>query len=111
MAWCDVVEPRTLRECRIALGQSQASTADRGRLSVGERHPKPSTNCYSHTSEDVLRRPLEPGQYLSMRYTDRLAAAGVAPSVWSQGDAFDNALAESVIGLYTPITDSARALS
>ena len=39
-------------------------------------------------------------QYLSMRYTDRLAAAGIAPSVGSQGDAFDNALAESVIGLY-----------
>ena len=27
MAWCDVVEPRTLRECRIALGQSQAAFA------------------------------------------------------------------------------------
>ena len=27
MAWCDVVEPRTLRECRIALGQSQSSFA------------------------------------------------------------------------------------
>ena len=39
-------------------------------------------------------------QYLSMRYTDRLAAAGIAPSVGSQGDAFDNALAELVIGLY-----------
>jgi putative transposase len=39
-------------------------------------------------------------QYLSMRYTDRLADAGIAPSVGSQGDAFDNALAESVIGLY-----------
>ena len=35
-----------------------------------------------------------------MRYTDRLADAGIAPSVGSQGDAFDNALAESVIGLY-----------
>ena len=34
------------------------------------------------------------------RYTDRLADAGIAPSVGSQGDAFDNALAESVIGLY-----------
>jgi transposase InsO family protein len=32
-------------------------------------------------------------QYLSMRYTDRLADAGIAPSVGSQGDAFDNALA------------------
>ena len=39
-------------------------------------------------------------QYLSMRYTDRLADAGIAPSVGSRGDAFDNALAESVIGLF-----------
>ena len=36
----------------------------------------------------------------SMRYTERLADAGIAPSVGSRGDAFDNALAESVIGLY-----------
>jgi transposase InsO family protein len=39
-------------------------------------------------------------QYLSMRYTGRLADAGIAPSVGSQGDAYDNALAESVIGLF-----------
>ena len=39
-------------------------------------------------------------QYLSMRYTDRLVDAGIAPSVGSQGDAYDNALAESVIGLF-----------
>ena len=35
-----------------------------------------------------------------MRYTERLAAAGIAPSVGSRGDSYDNALAESVIGLY-----------
>ena len=39
-------------------------------------------------------------QYLSMRYTDRLADAGIAPSVGSRGDSYDNALAESIIGLY-----------
>ena len=39
-------------------------------------------------------------QYLSMRYTDRLADADIAPSVGSRGDAYDNALAESVIGLF-----------
>ena len=39
-------------------------------------------------------------QYLSMRYTDRLADAGAAPSAGSRGDAYDNALAESVIGLF-----------
>jgi len=38
-------------------------------------------------------------QYLSMRYTDRLTEAGIEPSVGSRGDSYDNALAESVIGL------------
>jgi transposase InsO family protein len=39
-------------------------------------------------------------QYLSMRHTDRLDDAGIAPSVGSRGDSYDNALAESVIGLF-----------
>jgi putative transposase len=39
-------------------------------------------------------------QYLSIRYTERLADAGIELSVGSVGDAYDNALAESVIGLY-----------
>ncbi len=39
-------------------------------------------------------------QYLSIRYTERLATAGIEPSVGSVGDSYDNALAESVIGLY-----------
>jgi transposase InsO family protein len=39
-------------------------------------------------------------QYLSMRYTNRLADAGIAASVGSRGDSYDNALAESIIGLF-----------
>ncbi|MEM7708277.1 MAG: IS3 family transposase [Pseudomonadota bacterium] len=39
-------------------------------------------------------------QYLSIRYTERLAEEGVVASVGSVGDSYDNALAESVIGLY-----------
>jgi putative transposase len=39
-------------------------------------------------------------QYVSMRYTERLADAVIAPSVGSRGDSYDNALAESVIGLF-----------
>jgi putative transposase len=39
-------------------------------------------------------------QYVSMRYTTRLAEAAIAPSVGSRGDPYDNALAESVIGLF-----------
>ena len=39
-------------------------------------------------------------QYLSFRYTERLSEAGIEPSVGSKGDSYDNALAESVIGLF-----------
>ena len=39
-------------------------------------------------------------QYLSIRYTERLAEAGIEQSVGSVGDSYDNALAESIIGLY-----------
>ncbi|SDA29955.1 Transposase InsO and inactivated derivatives [Nitrosospira sp. Nsp18] len=39
-------------------------------------------------------------QYISIRYTERLAQAGIEPSVGSRGDSYDNALAESVNGLY-----------
>lgn len=48
----------------------------------------------------MLRRLLEPKQYLSIRYTERLREAGIEPSVGSVGDSYDNALAESVIGLF-----------
>lgn len=39
-------------------------------------------------------------QYLSIRYSERLAEAGAQPSVGSVGDSYDNALAESIIGLF-----------
>ncbi|WP_442577797.1 IS3 family transposase [Mesorhizobium sp. ASY16-5R] len=56
------------------------------------------------------RRPLHGGglvhhsdrgsQYVSIKYTERLAEAGVEPSVGSVGDSYDNALAETINGLY-----------
>ena len=48
----------------------------------------------------VLRRPLESAQYLSIKYTERLSEAGIEPSVGSVGDSYDNALAETINGLY-----------
>jgi len=39
-------------------------------------------------------------QYVSIRYTERLAEAGIEPSVGSAGDAYDNAMAETINGLY-----------
>lgn len=40
------------------------------------------------------------GQYVSIRYTERLGKAGIEPSVGSVGDPYDNALAETINGLY-----------
>ncbi len=48
----------------------------------------------------VLRRPLEFTQYLSIRYTERLKDVGIEPSVGTVGDSYDNALAETINGLY-----------
>ena len=50
--------------------------------------------------EDLVHHSDRGTQYLSMRYTDRLAEVGIAPSVGSRGDSYDNALAESIIGLF-----------
>ena len=48
----------------------------------------------------MLRRTVETAQYLSLRYSERLAEAGLDPSVESVGDSYDNALAETIIGLF-----------
>ena len=49
---------------------------------------------------DLIHHSDRGSQYLSMRYTERLVDAGINPSVGSRGDSYDNALAESVIGLF-----------
>ena len=56
-------------------------------------YARPHTDGLVHHSDRGV-------QYLSIRYTERLAEAGIEPSVGSVGDSYDNALAESVIGLY-----------
>ena len=50
--------------------------------------------------QEVLRRWVELTQYVSIRYTERLAEAGIELSVGSRGDSYDNALAETINGLY-----------
>jgi transposase InsO family protein len=50
--------------------------------------------------EDLVHHSDRGTQYLSMRYTGRLADVGIEPSVGSRGDSYDNALAESIIGLF-----------
>ncbi len=48
----------------------------------------------------MLRRPRESAQYLSIRYSERLAENQIVASVGSRGDSYDNAMVESFNGLY-----------
>ena len=57
-----------------------------------ERRPVQGTGLVHHSDRGV--------QYVSIRYTERLADAGIEPSVGSVGDSYDNALAETINGLY-----------
>ena len=57
-----------------------------------ERRPVQGGGLVHHSDRGV--------QYVSIRYTERLAEAGIEPSVGSVGDSYDNALAETVNGLY-----------
>ncbi len=51
-------------------------------------------------SDDLVHHSDRGVQYVSIRYTERLAEAGIEPSVGSVGDSYNNAMAESIIGLY-----------
>jgi putative transposase len=75
--------------CRRRCGQTVLDALEQA---IHARGHDALTGLVHHSDQGV--------QYLSMRYTDRLADAGIAPSVGSCGDAYDNALAESVIGLF-----------
>ena len=56
--------------------------------------------CVPSQANGLIHHSDRGSQYLSIRYTERLAEAGIDPSVGSVGDSYDNALAESVIGLF-----------
>jgi len=57
-----------------------------------ERQPERAESLVHHSDRG--------SQYVSLRYTERLAEAGIEPSVGSRGDSYDNALAETINGLY-----------
>lgn len=59
---------------------------------LNERRPLQGRGLVHHSDRG--------SQYLSIRYTERLAEAGVEPSVGSVGDSYDNALAETINGLF-----------
>jgi transposase InsO family protein len=76
------------------------STRGRARRSVGRLPRKHSTSFYNPPDRLVLRQPLEPKQFTSVRFTERLDEIGARPSIGTVADSFDNALAEAINGLY-----------
>lgn len=52
-------------------------------------------SIYNQVNKTVLRRPVEPGQFVSLAFGQKARAAGIAQSMGSKGDCFDNAVAES----------------
>ncbi len=59
---------------------------------IADRRPVAGAGLVHHSDRGV--------QYVSIKYTERLAEAGLVPSVGSVGDSYDNALAETINGLY-----------
>ena len=71
------------------------STRARVRPSDGGHPPRPWTSFYALPDTAALRRALEPEQFTSWTFSQRVRSAGLAHSLGSVGDAFDNAVVES----------------
>ena len=83
---------------RRIVGWRVSETADAGFVldaleqAIHDRRPAKDAGLVAHSDRG--------SQYLAIRYTERLAEARIEPSVGSVGDSYDNALAETLIGLF-----------
>ena len=77
---------------RVSTSPHAGFVLDALEQAVHERRPVKSMGLVHHSDRG--------SQYLSIKYTERLAEAGIEPSVGSVGDSYDNALAETINGLF-----------
>ena len=77
---------------RVSNSMTTSFVLDALNQAICQRAPSEADKLIHHSDRG--------SQYLSIRYTDRLAEAGIDTSVGSVGDSYDNALAESIIGLF-----------
>ena len=77
---------------RVSTSMTTSFVLDALNQAICQRVPSQASNLIHHSDRG--------SQYLSIKYTERLAEVGIDPSVGSVGDSYDNAMAESVIGLY-----------
>lgn len=77
---------------RVSTSMITAFVLDALNQAICQRAPSRAGGLIHHSDRG--------SQYLAIKYTERLADAGIDPSVGSVGDSYDNALAESIIGLF-----------
>jgi len=77
---------------RVSTSMTTGFVLDALNQAICQRAPSEADRLIHHSDRG--------SQYLSIRYTERLAEAGIDTSVGSVGDSYDNALAESIIGLF-----------
>ena len=77
---------------RVSRSMQAGFVLDALEQALHDRRPVRQAGLIHHSDRGV--------QYVSIRYTERLAEAGIEPSVGSVGDSYDNALAETINGLY-----------
>ena len=77
---------------RVSTSMTTGFVLDALNQAICQRAPSEADSLIHHSDRG--------SQYLSIKYTERLVEVGIDPSVGSVGDSYDNALAESTIGLY-----------
>ncbi len=77
---------------RVSTSMTTSFVLDALNQAICQRCPSEADNLTHHSDRG--------SQYLAIKYSERLAEAGIDPSVGSVGDSYDNALAESTIGLF-----------
>lgn len=77
---------------RVSTSMTTGFVLDALNQAICQRAPSEADRLIHHSDRG--------SQYLSIKYTERLVEAGIDPSVGSVGDSYDNALAESTIGLF-----------
>lgn len=94
-AFCVDVFARVITGCRVSRSMTTDLVLDALEMGIWQRQRQ------GHSIQGLVHHSDAGSQYTSIRYTARLADAGAEPSIGSvDGDSYDNAMAESIIGLF-----------
>ena len=94
VAFCIDVYARVITGWRTSRSMTTDLVLDALEMGIWQRQRA------GHSIQGLVHHSDAGSQYTSIRYTERLAEAGARPSIGSVGDSYDNAMAESIIGLF-----------